>query len=118
MNGTYLGISSLTTEFFYCKMPTPFTDEGGGSSISTKWLQYGYNEKIEYICDISSLFTKETFFYDLYILDKSSETFYPVPVRVRNLISEDGEEVNANLNPKTTGDDVFVRRFFLYDTIS
>ena len=118
MNGTYLGVTTLSTELLYCSMPSPFTNEGAGTSDSTKWLQYGYNQRLNYVCDLSSLFSKETFFYDLYLIDESSQSLYPVPVRVRNLLNEDGEEINNNIHPRQTINDEFVRRFFLYDTIT
>ena len=39
----------------------------------------------------------------------------PVPVRIRGLRQEDGEQPNVNAALADEGDDVLVRRFFLFD---
>ena len=57
-------------------------------------------------------------FYDPYLVDYgNSEKLFPVPVRVVNLRKR-GRFPNVNEVPQDEEDDVYVRRFFLYDQIS
>lgn len=74
LNGTWLGMEDLSTQLLYCNMSAPFTDKGGGSSRSTRWLRFGYNSDVKYECDFSQLLYHETFFYDLYLVDQVSRT--------------------------------------------
>eukprot|EP00952_Eustigmatos_sp_NYUAD-ZCMA_P005252 22981-Eustigmatos_ZCMA.PRE.1 len=45
MNGTWLGVDELSTELMYCNVSVPYTDEGAGGSMSTRWLNFGSNVK-------------------------------------------------------------------------
>lgn len=70
LNGSFLGMEALDTQLMYCNRSAPFTDKGAGTSRSTRWLQFGFNHQTEYSCDFSGLLYRETFFYDLYLVDK------------------------------------------------
>lgn len=77
LNGTWLGMEDLSTQLLYCNMSAPFTDKGGGSSRSTRWLRFGYNSDVKYDCDFSQLLYHETFFYDLYLVDQVHTQTHP-----------------------------------------
>ena len=45
LDGVFVGIEPLSTQFSYCKMASPSTAMGGGDSTSTKFLNFGTSER-------------------------------------------------------------------------
>jgi len=117
-NGTWLGTEDVSTLFHYCTLPAPQTDSGGGTSSSTRWQQVGHSYEDKYRCDLKTLLYDEQVFMDLYIVDKSTDTLFPVPVRNKNYVRANGQLPNLNEDIEDEIDDVYTRRFFLYDVIS
>ena len=131
VNGTFLGFSELNTQFFYCGMPAPSTGAGGGEASDTSWLRYGYSFRDHFRCDLTSLYKKEQILYDLYVVDTkglcdavgptdeiSGECMYPVPILNKGLKNRDGNGVNKNGKTEDGDDDIFTRRFALFDVTS
>lgn len=106
------------------------------ASADLRWLKFGNSYSETYYCDLNGLLAKGTqgsapdvlpgaqgpFFYDMYMVDKAKtvadgESLYPVPVRNRNYRTGN-TYVNDNTGPTDEDNDRFVRRFFLYDTLS
>eukprot|EP00520_Triparma_pacifica_P017541 CAMPEP_0118665276 /NCGR_PEP_ID=MMETSP0785-20121206/18528_1 /TAXON_ID=91992 /ORGANISM="Bolidomonas pacifica, Strain CCMP 1866" /LENGTH=1102 /DNA_ID=CAMNT_0006559375 /DNA_START=139 /DNA_END=3444 /DNA_ORIENTATION=- len=130
LNGTFVGVEDLGTQFTYCGMATPNTEYGGGDTSSTKFLKFGTGQKTVYQCDLEVLALEEMFFYDMYVVDEGNtdcvgsgqvasegDCLYPVPILIRNL-RLNAAFPNANQEPEEEIDDVFVRRFFLHDNES
>lgn len=121
VNGTFVGVEDLTNQFEYC-----FHSTGGYADLNhTHWLAFGNTHRHEYSCSVEDLLDKETFLYDLYLVDEGSDRcsgdnsdqfdcLYPVPVLNRNLAS-DGKFPNVNQRLNDELDDIFTRRFFLFD---
>eukprot|EP01036_Dinobryon_divergens_P025709 gene25709-34286_t len=118
MNGTFVGFQELSTFFSYCGKSAPYTNQGGGTSSSSKYQILGYGMNTNYSCELSSLLGKQQLFYELYLFDQVSSKSVPAPVRVIN-IQSNGLPVNAKY-PTFLCDnsDILVRRFFLYDIVS
>ncbi|CAM9501613.1 unnamed protein product, partial [Discosporangium mesarthrocarpum] len=117
LNGTWLGLEEMTTQPYYCTMSAPRTSEGGGSSRSTKYLQFGHSMSEQFLCDLSSLLGEETYFYDPYIVDESTGYLYPVAVLNTNY-RENNAYPNVNTQPTDELNDQFTRRFFFFDSVS
>jgi meckelin len=145
LNGDFLGFEQLRTQLYYCNRRSKAYDSGSTSSSSdsrgtggglnekptygvppsgdTRWLKYGSGYSEEYWCDLESLVeNNETIFYDLYVYDAAASTaevdkLYPVPVKIENYVDNSKQTPNVNENGDVT-DDVYSRRFFLYDSIS
>lgn len=135
MNGTWLGLSKLSTLFAYCGMAAPNTAQGGGTSAPTDWQRFGTSQFSNFSCELSSLLHTEQHFYELYLYDGPTHTYYPVPVRivstpgVQTVVAAGGAGAQSGatvagvfnrLSPKFLCDttDILVRRFVLYDVIS
>ena len=130
LNGTFVGMEDLGTQFSYCGTASPNTEIGGGSTSSTKFLKFGTSQREEYTCDLQLLAREEMFFYDMYVVDEGSDSsadcdgfregglcLYPVPVLHRNFV--DGSDFpNLNNYMVDEGDDEYTRRFFLFDNMS
>ncbi len=126
LDGQLAGVEDLSTHFSYCGMQSPVTHMGGGASSSTKFLKFGTSERTSFHCDLELLETETMYFYELFLVDESTSVdcanqqdadgncLYPVPVLVRNLI-ENGAKPNENSDESMEFDDVFVRRFVLFD---
>jgi len=131
LNGTFVGIAPLETQFFYCAMPAPDSARGGGASRSTVWRRFGWSFEDSFECDLEALSHAEQLFHELYVADgappcderddddaqlssSSSSCLYPVPVLDKGLRDAAGAPANAD-DSRT---DVFVRRFALYDVTS
>jgi len=72
------------------------------------------------------LLEKEMFFYDMYIVDNTTEScagggiagfdcLFPIPVLNKNLVKDKNQFPNSNTDHD---DDVYIRRFFLFDNVS
>lgn len=123
INGTWMGMQELTTQLFYCGTERPNTHRGGGSSSSTAWLNYGNNFRKNFQCDLSTLINEEPLFYELFVLDEGNSddgasSLYPCPVLLKDYQDNNGGSLNRNKEKDSEDDDVFVRRFMLYDTLS
>eukprot|EP00736_Rhodelphis_marinus_P002010 Rmarinus@m.25033 len=108
-NGTYLGVEELDHQLQFC---------WGTGSGYLDWLRFGHvydsSCTIDLFTDVA--YADETVFYDVYVLDAGNTgyEYYPVPIRVKNIL-ENGKSVNTD---GTADNDVFVRRFYLYDNVS
>eukprot|EP01042_Synura_sphagnicola_P004239 gene4239-5359_t len=118
LDGSWLGYSNLSTLFGYCERTAPHSDEGGGASATTKFLLFGTTVKSSYSCSPSSLLQSSQIFYDLFIEDTATGSLYPVPVKVTNLLVSGATPNTLSVNALCSSNDVFVRRFFLYDIVS
>jgi meckelin len=124
LNGTFAGYDEIGTLFTYCSRPLAFSGYGGGEGSSTGWQYYGASETQNYQCDLSTLLDKDQYFYELFLYDpKTDDTennLLPVPVRVVGVTLDGGSTTSNTLSPELLcdGDDVLVRRFFLYDIVS
>lgn len=113
INGTWLGFKKLTNDFLYC-------DVGGNDA---PWLKFGYGFQKQYTCDLKSFLTEsgEPRMYDIWLVDDEqaggTDKLFPVPVRIINYGSGD-DRPNANSHKDDESDDVLVRRFFLYDSVT
>ena len=85
MNGTFAGYINVATFFTYCGRSPPYTDQGGGTSSSTKYQLLGYSTNTNYSCELNSLLNQQQLFYELYLYDRKSDASVPVPVRIVNL---------------------------------
>ena len=111
LNGTFLGWENVANQFEYC---TPTANK------LAAWTKFGYGYSKTYECNLYRILDNfpEPVFYDPYLVDYgNSEKLFPVPVRVVNLRKR-GRFPNVNEVPQDEEDDVYVRRFFLYDQIS
>jgi meckelin len=119
LNGTWLGLQELDTQFFYCAASAPNTGQGGGSSRSTAWRKFGNGFHEKFKCDLQGLMDKgDPLFYEPFLRDEASGDLYPVPVLLRDYVDADGELVNWNNGETDEDGNVFVRRFTLFDTVS
>ena len=118
LNGTFLGLDDLSSnEFEYCL----------DSSLNQPphWLNFGMSYRRERPCSIyEQLQEQDMFFYDMYIVDNTTEScagggladfdcLFPIPVLNKNLVKDKNQFPNSN-----TDDDVYTRRFFLFDNVS
>ncbi|GMI00340.1 hypothetical protein TrST_g3137 [Triparma strigata] len=117
VNGTFVGFEKLSTQFTYCGRSAPDTEYGAGASSSSKFLKFGTSQKLDYTCDLETLESQEMFLYDMWLVQADGVCLYPVPVLMRNL-KEDGVTPNMNFDPAEEVDDIFTRRFFLFDNMS
>lgn len=117
LNGTWLGLDDVGTRLQDCTLPPPKTASGGGTSSSSAWMKVGHSLRETYRCSLEGLLAREQEFWDMYLVDAATDTLFPVPVRNVNL--RDGS-VRPNVNERygDGADDVFTRRFFLFDISS
>ncbi|TPX38641.1 hypothetical protein SeLEV6574_g07708 [Synchytrium endobioticum] len=110
MNGTFLGMQVLTTQFQFC--------EGTSLSAMKSWTLVGHNFLSSCQLNIASLVeaVSSTLFYEIYVLDDSG-SYAPVPVRLLDFRNTNGF-VNTNGGPNAITGDRFVRRFFTVDVNS
>lgn len=137
LDGTFLGFEPLTTQFFYCGLDAPRTGSGGGEASDTAWVRYGYSFRDHFSCSLPSLYGRPQRLYELYLVDadaacgaggeaaapvgpesEARECLYPVPVLNKALKNRDGVGVNKNGKTEDGDDDIFARRFVLYDVVS
>lgn len=120
LNGTFLGLRTLGTDFYYCGMAAPDTDAGGGTNSPTGFLKFGHATTQTFRCDLETLIGQEPVFFDPYVVDQERGYLYPVAVLSTNLREDAGlsstPNVNAGLDDEV--DDVLTRRFFLHDAAS
>ncbi|KAL3827608.1 hypothetical protein ACHAXA_002105 [Cyclostephanos tholiformis] len=119
LNGTFLGIVDVKNHFEFCA-----NGHLGGDDGRSHWSEFGLSYRVEHLCPISSLLGQEMFFYDIYLVDESSDScrpewdcLYPIPVLNRNLV-KNSRFPNINQRPGDDIDDVYTRRFFLFDNES
>ena len=119
LNGTWLGLEELTTQFFYCPFSGPRSGEGGGTGRSTTWRRFGNSFSETTLCDLDRLASMEALFYELFVKDALTGKLFPVPVLLTDLVDYSfnplGDPVNQNNDVTDEEDDVFVRRFSLFD---
>lgn len=130
MNGTFLGMEALSTQLAYCGLKEPRTGSGGGPASDTSWLRYGYSVRHNFKCDLTLLQRKDPVFHELYLVDTvragcssyegeaKPECLVPIPVLNKALKSRDAQGVNKNGKTEDGEDDIFVRRFVLWDSLS
>lgn len=131
MNGTLKGYTKLETLFSYCTRQAPLSSKGGGSSSSTKWQYFATSEKISFSCSLRSLLTyssdsqqmvDDMVFYELFLLDRTTMKFTPVPtiLTVGSSSSSSSSSTSSTIytNDLCATDDKLVRRFYLFDAIS
>lgn len=119
MNGTFVGIEDVQNQFEFCAKDSLSVDNG-----RSHWSVFGLSYRVEHTCPISSLVGNEMFLYDMYLVDESadackpeSDCLYGVPVLIRNLVKDD-KFPNVNQRLGDDIDDVYTRRFFLFDNKS
>ncbi|KAL7548806.1 hypothetical protein ACHAWF_012064 [Thalassiosira exigua] len=116
LNGTFLGIEDVEDEFEFCFNSVRRPGHA-------RWMKFGNTYAREDECSLNDLFESEMFLYDMYLEDKcsgdseQSYCLYPVPVLNRNLI-RDSKFPNVNNVIEDDLDDVYTRRFFLFDNQS
>ena len=106
MNGTMMGYQEITDELLHFCKDRVATDD------ALKFKRIGHNVVIQCKHDLSWIFEEEIdslrwdepIFYDPYLFVPAQNTYYPVPVVVRNMDNHDGLQM--------------VRRFFLWDHVS
>lgn len=133
MNGTFIGYEPLNTLFSYCGVNAPLSGKGGGTASSTTWQYFATSQGATYTCSLRSLLQRlspsgtsagavsETRFYELFLFDRVSGKFTPVPVAisVASASSIASTSVISTLSNSLCSDsDQLVRRFFLFDGIS
>lgn len=118
LNGTWLGLQEVDTQFFYCGAPSPRTSKGGGTSKPTNWLKYGNSFRDVFQCDLEELFDREPLFYEPFLMDEATEMLFPVPVLIRDYVDSLGDKLNENFNFADEADDVYLRRFALFDSLT
>lgn len=113
LDGKFVGMEDLANQLKYC------SNENG----SVDWTRFGQSHRLQYSCDLTNLVEEDMFFYDMYVVDQSSEAckdtndfecLYPVPVLNRNLVERDAFP-NMNISPLDELNDRYTRRFFLFD---
>mmetsp|Transcript_22163 Transcript_22163/g.41859 ORF Transcript_22163/g.41859 Transcript_22163/m.41859 type:complete len:755 (-) Transcript_22163:2004-4268(-) len=122
VDGVFVGMEDLTNQFEFC-----FSSLDNNDRKKPHWLAFGNSYRHEYDCSIDHLLGKEMYLYDLYLVDESSEScnvnslrsdcLYPVPVLNRNLVKEN-KFPNANMQLGDDLDDIYTRRFFIFDNQS
>lgn len=123
LNGTFLGYRNLDSLFSYCSRASPDSEDGGGTSTRTDWQVFANTvNQISLTCDLSRLISQPQSFYELFLTDSddSPVSYYPIPVRIRNL-RVGGRSVNSVVSvvPILCEEtDVLVRRFVLFDRVS
>lgn len=114
LNGTFMGYGTLEDLFRFCKTSAPYDNRG---FFSSKWQLFGHYKLMDYQCDVASLLTQETLFYEIFYYDANDDTYVPVPVRIPNF---DGWinfwEIDELQMCKFS--DFMVRRFMLFDVVS
>ena len=118
MNGTLVGLESLTSQLMYCS--SLFQDD----KISEENLKFGYSWSREFRCRLDDLMSREMFFYDLFLVDKdcdsedtSHDCLYPIPILNKNYIRKGDSLPNRNSFFGDESDDEYTRRFFLFDNL-
>lgn len=117
VDGDFVGLEDLTNQFELCAQDSPNRADG--------WSEFGSSYRVENSCPMSTLLEQEMFMYDMYLVDESLECkgasdfdcLFPVPVLNRNVLI-DNKFPNANPQPGNDADDVYTRRFFLFDNES
>lgn len=119
-DGTFHGFTELGSILNFCTRRAPYSSQGGGSSSSTGWQNFGAAETTTFSCDLDTLSSSSgavQMFYELYLYDpKWPSSYYPVPVRLLG----PGSGSATVLRPRGVCDitDTLVRRFFLFDMVS
>ena len=104
MDGTWLGFEDLTDQLQLCP---------NDPERAVSYLQFGNSYLNECNFNLHNVIDgDETVFYDPWLVTPSE--MVPVKVRVKNL-EVSGSRINEN---DETLDDVFTRRFFVYDNLS
>lgn len=106
LRGKWLGFTNLTDTFQLCP-PDPKQSEN--------FLFFGH--RYEQSCNLDLLpflqgSVGEPLFYDIYLQDQGN-ALVPVKIRLRDYTTNN---VKVNINSNSV-DDIFVRRFFLYDNV-
>ncbi|KAJ8608271.1 hypothetical protein CTAYLR_007272 [Chrysophaeum taylorii] len=124
LNGTFVGMEPLETQLFYGAMDAPNTQKGAGASRSTAWQRFGYSFRTHFRVKLPELLADPQYLYEVYVVDKSTkcgvadDCLYPIPVQNKALVDEDGRTVNRNDRTSDGNNDLFTRRFVLYDVAS
>lgn len=125
LNGTLVGFENLDTQMFYGDMDTPDTHKGGGPTRSTVWQRFGYSFRDHFRVKLSNLLLQDQLFYEVYLFDaegdcgiENAECLYHVPIQNKVLLDEGGKTVNRNSRTSDGRNDIFTRRFVMYDVAS
>lgn len=106
MDGTFVGYEPLTDQLILCPH---------SSQETKRYREFGTNVQIDCSLDVE-LFTtlEDTYFYEIFLID-SNGVAQDVPVLIKNIRDENGNEVNSGSGESSWQ---LVRRFFIYDNIS
>jgi len=107
LNGTFLGLSDLTTQLQLCKV-----EQGDEKNF----LLFGREYSNECTINLETLLGtwEEPLFFDLYLMT-DTDTFFPLPVLLENY-RDSGLLINAGSISRQLS--TVVRRLFLYDNVS
>jgi len=113
INGTFMGIENLTTQFFYCAAPSSMSPIVTDEQEMQNLYSFGKNRHFEVNCQLENVASTDMYFYEMYVVDEGSascatqqsttveECLYPVPVLFSNKAAASNTPVS--------------RRFFLFD---
>lgn len=123
MDGILVGMEVLSDQFLFCVD----SEETPGLKSGDLGLRFGQGVGFQLNCNLNLLLEKEMFFYDLYLVDENcefssddnhnGECLFPVPVLNRNLLKRGETLPNRNNNFADEMNDIYTRRFFLFDNL-
>lgn len=124
MDGALVAIEDLSNQFDFCTNKNSFNSLVNSDPDFTR---FGRSVRYDLSCNLGSLLDKEMHFYEMYLLDESckssgadsakNDCLFPIPVLNRNLLK--GGDTMPNRNNDLAGevDDIYTRRFFLFDNL-
>lgn len=117
IDGEFKGFERLTNQFVSCIDKLSL----GGPPHSSE-ITFGKSLHIGGACNLNELMKGETFFYELYLLDKGAScvegTDCLIPIPVFTTSFRDGSSFpNTNRGYGSLSDDKFVRRFVISDNL-
>ena len=114
MNGTFLGFQELKAQLSLCPMnyDDVLTMLKFGA-VTQNECEFSLSQLVQW--DPEKLPSEANTFFDLFILDRNGN-LVDVPVLIRNYRNSEGKSINEG---STFSDNwQFVRRFFVYETLS
>ncbi|OWZ21326.1 Transmembrane protein [Phytophthora megakarya] len=111
VNGTLIGLRSLTNELAYCQ-----TEGNINTAGSSSWMRFGVSALSEYSCNLDAL-SSSLALHELFLVDQSKSNdeagrYLPVPVKNLNYRDTSGVLVNQD---DDVANDFLSHRFFIYD---
>ncbi len=124
MDGSLIKMEELSDQFQFCVENSNNVNTASGRF----WFKFGHSVRYENMCNLELLLDKEMYFYDLYLVDEGcnsnsidsndgSECLFPIPVLNKNLLQGGDSLPNRNNNFADEMDDIYTRRFFLFDNM-